>query len=89
MRSCAAIGFTFRCEACANSFCEDCLPSDVEFLEKVERWEGLGFRYPRNSCYIRCSKACNTYMIGREKEAKELAKKAKQSKAAMIKSNKK
>ena len=37
----------------------------------------------------RCSKACNTYMIGREKEAKELAKKAKQSKAAMIKSNKK
>jgi SWI/SNF-related matrix-associated actin-dependent regulator of chromatin subfamily A member 5 len=54
LRSCGAIGFTFRCEACANSFCEDCVPPDVEFLEHVERWEALGFKYPRNCCYIRC-----------------------------------
>jgi len=83
LRSCGAIGFTFRCEACANSYCEDCVPPDVDFLEHVERWDDLGFKYPRNCCYIRCSKSCKTFMLGREKEARVAAAKLKkESKAA-------
>jgi len=67
-RSSGAIGFTFRCEACANSFCEDCVPAEVEYLERVDRWEEFGFKCPRNCCYIRCSSGCSDYMLSREKE---------------------
>jgi hypothetical protein len=44
----------YHLSCCPNSYCEDCVPPDVEFLEHVARWDHLGFSYPRNCCYIRC-----------------------------------
>mmetsp|Transcript_21374 Transcript_21374/g.24450 ORF Transcript_21374/g.24450 Transcript_21374/m.24450 type:complete len:1128 (+) Transcript_21374:158-3541(+) len=55
-------GLLFPCHACPNSFCEQCLPKEgVTFLEKVDRFENLGFDSTKNVIYINCSPMCTNY----------------------------
>lgn len=56
------MGFSFRCEACPNCYCEDCFPTSAEILEGCERWDELGFGTPITCCFIRCSDECISYM---------------------------
>mmetsp|Transcript_41662 Transcript_41662/g.99912 ORF Transcript_41662/g.99912 Transcript_41662/m.99912 type:complete len:1104 (+) Transcript_41662:269-3580(+) len=60
----SAGGLLYPCEACAHAFCEDCLPeSGVTFLEKVDRFEKLGFDSTKHVAYIHCSSMCQKYSI--------------------------
>ena len=55
-------GLLFPCHACPNSYCEECLPKDgITFLEKVDRFEKLGFDSTKHNVYINCSDRCETY----------------------------
>jgi len=55
-------GILFPCHACPNSFCEECLPKKgVTFLEKVDRFERLGFDSTKHVVYINCSPMCEKY----------------------------
>lgn len=54
----ATMGFAFRCEMCANSYCEDCLPAEHVIIGACERWQALGFNTPITACYIHCSESC-------------------------------
>jgi len=57
-------GLLYLCHACPNSFCEDCLPrKGVTFLDKVERFEKLGFDTTKHNVYINCSDMCERYAI--------------------------
>jgi len=61
----AAGGILFACQSCPNSFCEDCLPKEgITFLEKVDRFEKLGFDSTKNVVYIHCSPICENFAIG-------------------------
>lgn len=50
------------------SYCEDCLPGDVEILETCIRFQLLGYTHPRNCCYIRCSDRCKEIGKAYDKE---------------------
>ena len=57
-------GILFPCHACPNSFCEQCLPKKgVTFLEKVDRFERLGFDSTKHVVYINCSPMCEKYAM--------------------------
>ncbi|KAL3930875.1 MAG: hypothetical protein SGARI_004355, partial [Bacillariaceae sp.] len=57
-------GLLYPCETCSLSFCEDCLPeTGVTFLEKVDRFEKLGFDSTKHVVYIHCSPTCQQYSI--------------------------
>lgn len=57
-------GLLFPCHVCPHSFCEDCLPEKgVTFLERVERFEKLGFDSTKHVVYINCSDYCEKYAI--------------------------
>ena len=82
----SAAGFLFRCEMCPNSYCEDCLPAEHEFVGVCERWAELGFNTPSSSCYIHCSRSCADFAklqdrksggVGSPKGASKKAKKTK------------
>ena len=58
----SAGGLLFPCESCPSSFCEDCLPSKgVTFLDRVERFDKLGFDSTTRVVYIHCSPICENY----------------------------
>jgi hypothetical protein len=71
-RKASAVGFTFRCENCFIAYCEDCCPppsnsssssfssknKTCQIIGECKRFTALGFRWPSNACYIRCSKEC-------------------------------
>lgn len=54
----SAVGFLFRCEICEHAYCEDCVPDKAKILGECKRFTALGFRWPANACYIRCSPEC-------------------------------
>lgn len=56
----------FRCEACPNAFCEDCLPRDAAIIGNSARLEARGVRLPLQACYIRCSSRCHAFMVATE-----------------------
>ena len=35
-------GLLFRCEACPNAFCEDCLPEEHMMLGECDHFKALG-----------------------------------------------
>lgn len=58
----SAGGVLFPCQSCPNSFCEDCLPKKgVTFLEKVDRFEKLGFNSTKHNVYIHCHPMCESF----------------------------
>ena len=58
----SAGGLMYPCNACSRSFCDDCLPEKgVTYLEKLDRFEELGFNTTKGSVYIHCSKICENY----------------------------
>lgn len=58
----SAGGLLYPCQCCHRSFCEDCLPeTGVTLLEKVDRFEKLGFDSTKNVVYIICSPICQRY----------------------------
>lgn len=58
----SAGGVLFPCHGCANSYCEECLPNEgVTFLDKLERFDKLGFDSTKHNVYINCSHACEKY----------------------------
>lgn len=58
----SAGGILYPCQTCPLSFCEDCLPSEgVTFLERVERFDKLGFDSTKNVVYIHCSPICDNF----------------------------
>lgn len=63
-------GFLFRCEVCPKAFCEDCLPTDHEFVGGIsDRWVPLGFdRIQTHSCFIHCSEDCKNFYTMHFKE---------------------
>merc|ERR1712238_483216 len=76
-------GLLFPCHACPNSFCEQCLPKEgVTFLEKIDRFENLGFDSTKNVVYINCSPMCTNYAtkelgyVPAKKDARGLCPKA-------------
>ena len=60
-KSSAAGGLLLACEGCSNSYCEDCLPEDVEIVDDSERFENLKFKKPSTVCYIQCDSLCKHY----------------------------
>jgi len=55
-------GFLFPCQSCANSYCEDCLPSEgVRLLGRCERFEELGYDTTKYFAYIHCSSSCEMH----------------------------
>lgn len=57
-------GILFPCNACPNSYCEECLPKEgVTFLDNVERFDKLGFDSTKYNIYIHCSDICEKYAI--------------------------
>lgn len=57
-RKIQAAGLLFRCMNCENAYCEDCLPAESEIVGECQRFRDLGFRWPSNACYIKCSIDC-------------------------------
>ena len=55
-------GFTFRCEVCPQTFCEDCVPAEYEYTGYCNRWSKLGYKQPGSSCMIICSKDCKDFV---------------------------
>ena len=59
--------YLFSCEMCPVAFCEDCLPSDSEFLGVLSpRYLALGYRSSvgrrsASSCFIFCSPDCKQF----------------------------
>jgi SWI/SNF-related matrix-associated actin-dependent regulator of chromatin subfamily A member 5 len=57
-------GLLYSCNSCPNSYCEDCLPKEgVTFLDKLERFEKLGFDSTKRNVYIHCSDMCENYAV--------------------------
>jgi hypothetical protein len=55
-------GILFPCQCCDRAYCEECLPkTGVSFLEKVDRFEKLGFDSTKNVVYINCKPDCEEY----------------------------
>ena len=57
----AAGGLLFRCQACPNAYCDECLPTEedgLRFLGRLDRYEELGYRSGKAACYIHCSTQC-------------------------------
>ena len=48
----------FRCEACPNCYCEDCLPPEAEIVGKCERFVECGQRHPDQACFVLCDAEC-------------------------------
>ena len=58
----SAGGLLYPCQTCPLSFCEDCLPSEgVTFVERVDRFEKLGFDSTKHVVYIHCSPICDNF----------------------------
>lgn len=57
-RKIQAAGLLFRCMYCEHAYCEDCLPAEAEIVGECQRFRDLGFRWPSNACYIKCSIDC-------------------------------
>lgn len=53
-------GLIYRCQACPNAYCPDCMPAgNIRFLgTNVPRFEKLGFTGNNLYQYIHCSKQC-------------------------------
>jgi len=53
-------GLIYRCEACPNAYCPDCLPDEfVRHLgQTIPRFEELGFEGNPLYLYVHCSKQC-------------------------------
>jgi len=53
-------GLIYRCQACTNAYCPDCMPAgNIRFLgTNVPRFEKLGFTGNNLYQYIHCSKQC-------------------------------
>ncbi|GAX78544.1 hypothetical protein CEUSTIGMA_g5984.t1 [Chlamydomonas eustigma] len=54
----AAGGLLFRCEACPNAFCEDCLPEDYQMVGECEHFKAMGQMHPKQACFILCGPPC-------------------------------
>ncbi|KAG1680939.1 hypothetical protein FOA52_009898 [Chlamydomonas sp. UWO 241] len=59
----AAGGLLFRCEACPNAFCEDCLPEEHEMVGECDHFKALGQVHPKQACFILCSVDCKKQRI--------------------------
>jgi SWI/SNF-related matrix-associated actin-dependent regulator of chromatin subfamily A member 5 len=62
----ASGGLLFRCEACADAFCEDHLPATVllrpeRLVDKCARFQALGQAHPDTAAFIRCSDECDAF----------------------------
>jgi hypothetical protein len=61
-RNAAAGGMLFRCEACADAFCEDHLPEEVvaqgRLVGECERFARHGQNHPTAAMFIHCSADC-------------------------------
>lgn len=57
----SAGGLLYPCQACANAYCEDCLPKQgVTYLENVPRFDALGLDSANSKVvYIICSDQCH------------------------------
>lgn len=59
----------YACAACPIAYCNECLPAEVAesklwLLGTCNRMEDVGFHRPANSCYILCSAACESFIVG-------------------------
>jgi len=45
-------GLLFRCSVCPDAFCEDHLPPEALIMGENPRYRGLGFRHPKQGCYV-------------------------------------
>ena len=57
----AAGGILYPCQACLNSFCEDCCPEEATVIGPCSRFEELGFDSTKHFSYIICSKKCEEF----------------------------
>ena len=64
-KSAACGGILFRCESCAEAYCEDHLPEEVmdhgRIVDRCERWLRLGMTHQPGACFIHCSKECEEF----------------------------
>jgi hypothetical protein len=67
-KSGAAGGLLFRCEACQDAYCEDCLPEAVlgqgRIVDECERFKRLGQRHPTGAVFIHCGAECEDFAAG-------------------------
>jgi len=55
-------GILFPCQCCDRAYCVKCLPKKgVTFLDKVDRYEKLGFDTTKDVVYINCKPECEEY----------------------------
>ncbi|KAK9840665.1 hypothetical protein WJX81_008358 [Elliptochloris bilobata] len=57
----AAGGLLFRCQGCANAYCEDHLPHDADILQICPRFQYLGQLHPRPACFVHCCADCRAF----------------------------
>ena len=60
----SAAGLLFRCECCADAYCEDCVPVNRVVIGVSERMQALGYQLTESSCYIQCSDECVKHSLG-------------------------
>jgi SWI/SNF-related matrix-associated actin-dependent regulator of chromatin subfamily A member 5 len=56
-------GLLFRCQVCPGAWCEDHLLEQALVVGANDRFEALGFRHPKEGCYVLCSHACKTWAL--------------------------
>lgn len=62
-RSTQVGGLLFRCSVCPEARCEDHLMESALVVGVNERFEPLGFRHPKQGCYILCSGECKEWAL--------------------------
>jgi hypothetical protein len=56
-------GLLFRCSVCPGAWCEDHLNEGALIVGACDRFGDLGFRHPRQGCYVLCSGECKTWAL--------------------------
>lgn len=62
-RSAQVGGLLFRCAVCPEARCEDHLMETALVVGVNDRYEQLGFRHPKQGCYVLCSGECKNWAL--------------------------